>query len=111
MSGETLTVVSYNRPLTRSARKDLKKFGIVEIESINEFGHWTEIELEERPPDDILDRHELKLDREPDRIFETENGEVVEIYDDQVLVDGYEQNIPPDEAIEYAESNGWEQKN
>ena len=109
-TGETVTVVSYNRPLTRSARRALDEYGIIREEQTNEHGHWTEVDLETEPPEDVLDRHELRVEREPDAVFRTDHGERVEIFDgaDLVTVDGMEQGISPEDAREHAEQNGWD---
>lgn len=108
MPDETVTVVSYNRPLTRAARKALDAFGIVSEDAVNDFGRWTVVELNERPSDDVLDQHELRVEREPESVFKTDNGERVEIFEDGVEVDGLEQTMAPSEAVEHAEENGWE---
>lgn len=106
----TTTVVSYNRPLTRGAHRELQEYGMVSEGSVNDYGRWSVVELEREPPADLLDRHELRIEREPDARFRTDHGEIVEVFDDagMVVVDGVEQTISPDTAIEHAESQGWE---
>lgn len=103
-----VTLISYNRPLTRSARRDLADYGIISEDAVNDFGHWTEVEVEEEPPADLLARHELRVDRDPDVIYRTDTGSEVLIYTDSVIVDGTENTISPEEAKEHAEANGWE---
>lgn len=108
-TGDTVTVVSYNRPLTRGARRALDEYGVISERSVNEHGHWTEVDLETEPPEDLLDRHELRVEREPDAVYATDSGERVEIFDgaDLVTVNGMEQSISPEDAREHAEANGW----
>lgn len=107
---EPVTVVSYNRPLTRGAKADLKEYGIITEDAVQEPGRWTVVELETEPAADVLDRHELRVEREPDAVFLTHSGERVEIYDSAgtVTVDGYEQEISPEDAREHAEKVEWD---
>lgn len=106
--GEPVTVVSYNRPLTRGARKALKPSGIISEDAVNDFGRWTVVELETEPPEDVLDRHELRVEREPDAVFATDSGERVEVYPDVVEVNGMEQTISPEDAMDHADAHGWD---
>lgn len=101
-------LVSYNRPLTRSARRALKPYGIESVEDPNEFNRWTVVTVSEEPPEEILERHELRVERDPERVYATHNGERVEVYQDSVTVDGREVSMDPEGAIEHAESEGWE---
>lgn len=107
---ETVTVVSYNRPLTRGARRALDEFGIVSEDSVNEYNRWTVVQLETEPPSEVLEKHELRIEREPDTVYETDMGERVEIYTDpgEVTVGGADQTISPEDAKEHAEREGWE---
>lgn len=106
---ETVTLVSYNRPLTRSARRALEEYGIEATEHPDEANRWSVVDVDERPPDDVLEQHELRIERgEPNRRYESDHGEAVEIYDDIVLVDGRENPIDPSEAIDRAEELDWE---
>jgi hypothetical protein len=106
---DTITVVSYNRPLTRSARRDLKEYGIRSEDAVNDYGRWTVVELDREPPEDVLDRHELRLEREPDAVYATDSGERVEIFTEagEVTVNGMEQSISPEDAREHADREGW----
>lgn len=110
MSEDTVTVVSYNRPLTRGATRALDDYGIISEDSVNEHGRWTVVELETEPPEGVLDKHELRVEREPDAVYATDSGERVEIYTDagEVTVNGMEQTISPTDAREHAEAEGWE---
>ena len=110
-SEETVTVVSYNRPLTRNAAKDLKPYGIVKETKVNDYGRWTVVEVENKPDDKVLEKHELRAEIEPECVYETDHGETVEIFEDSVEVDGMVQGLTPDEAINHAESNEWEKVN
>lgn len=101
-------VVSYNRPLTREARRDLAEFGIVQETPVNELGRWTVVDLEEEPDPEILARHELRIERDPEIVYIGEGGERVEIYTDSVFVDGQSVAITPQAAREHAEAEGWE---
>ena len=109
MTDDTTTVVSYNRPLTRGAEAALKPYGIVEKESPREYNRWTVVELERRPERDVLEGYELRIEEAPDRVFESDHGETVEVYPDRVVVDGIENGISPTEAVVYAEEHGWEE--
>lgn len=104
---ETHTLVSYNRPLTRGAKAALEEYSIVEEEAVNEHGKWTVVETESKPPKELLDKHELRLEREPKAEYKANNGDTVRIYEDQVIVEGVEATIEPEQAIEHAENNGW----
>lgn len=108
----THTLVSYNRPLTRSARKALEPYNIQSVEPVEELNRWTLVTVEELPPEELREQHELRLDREPVAEYETPNGEAVAIYRDpnKVAVDGVEATLSPDEAISRAESYGWDEK-
>lgn len=107
---ETVTVVSYNRPLTRGAYRALDEYGIVEEQDPGEYNRHTVVELETEPPADVLDKWELRVEREPDAVFQTDHGERVEVYDDagEVRVDGGEQSISPEDARDHAANQGWE---
>lgn len=105
---ETHTLVSYNRPLTRGAKKALEDYGIVSKEATNEHGKWTVVETTEKPPKEFREKHELRLEREPKAKFNADNGDTVLIYEDQVIVEGVEASLEPTEAIAHAENNGWE---
>lgn len=107
------TLISYNRPLTRSARRALEEYGIVAERPVKEHGHWTEVDVEEAPPEEVLEQHELKFEdptggADPEAVYETPRDERVEIYADAVYVDGDESTIGPDEARDHAEQQGWE---
>jgi hypothetical protein len=107
------TLISYNRPLTRDARRDLQDYGIVDERSVGNWNHWTEVDVEECPPEELLEKHELRLEdptggADPEKVYETHQDERVEIYPDAVFLDGEEQSIDSDEAAELAERNGWE---
>lgn len=104
----TTTLYSYNRPLTRAARRALEPYEIVDERSINEYGRWTEVDVKEEPPAEVLEDHELAVDREPVDVFEADGGEVVAIFDDVVEIDGRETTMKPDEARRHAESEGWQ---
>jgi len=103
-----VTVVSYNRPLTRAALRALGSYGIVEERAPQEHGRWTEVDLAEEPPSDILEKHELSRDRDPRRVYESPGGERVEIYDDEVTVGGRVIDKAPSDAIDHAEEHDWE---
>lgn len=107
---DSVTVVSYNRPLTHGAAKALREYGILEERSVNDYGRWTVVELEREPPEEVLRQHELRVEREPDAVFLTDTGERVEIYRDAdlVTVAGEEQIIGPEGAVQHAETNDWE---
>ena len=112
-SSSVRTVISYNRPLTRTARRALTDYGIVEERSINEYGHWTEVDVDERPPDELLDKHELKLadptaGKELEVVYETPSGDRIEVYDDVVYRDGRECAAGPEKVKTVAEERGWE---
>ena len=102
-------LTSYNRPLTRDARKDLKEYGIEAEHSVNQHGRWTVVEVKELPPKELLDKHELRHKVNPEYVFETDMGDQVLIYESEVIVDGVETTMPPEEAVEHARKEGWEQ--
>jgi len=103
---DTTTIVSRYHPLTRGARRALQEYGIVSEETVREAGLQTVVEVESRPPEDVLDEHDLTVDEDPDDVYLADNGDRVEIYDGRgsVFVDGVEAGISPDEAREHAES-------
>lgn len=105
---DSVTVVSYNRPLTRGASRALDEFGIISEDAVNRHGRWTVVELETEPTEDVLDRHELRVERDPDAVYATDSGERVEIFADGVEVNGLEQSISPEDAHEHADRAGWE---
>jgi len=102
-----VTLVSYNRPLTHAARKALQEYGVESVTNPDELGRWSVIDVAETPPDEVLERHELQVDRDPEAVFKTSTGSKVVVYSDEVAVDGMEQTISPDDAIAHAESEGW----
>lgn len=106
---DAVTLVSYNRPLTRAARRALSEYGIIDSHDPNEHGRWTVVEVKTEPPVEVLDQHELRIERDddPDVVYETPHDEHVEIYADRVVSDGREIPIDPDEAKSRAESYDW----
>lgn len=97
---DVVTVISPFRPLTRGARDALQPFDILEERSIREAGRQTEVDVAERPPDEVLEEHELIVDEDPLEVWETESGERIEIFETAVIAEGVETTLSPEEAAE-----------
>lgn len=113
MSEDGVTLISYNRPLTHSARKALSEFTIVDERDVSELGHWTEIDVKTCPPDELLEKHELKRDdptggEDPEVVYKSPDGKRIEIYEDKVFEGDREANIGPEKAKASAEEADWE---
>jgi len=104
----TVRVESPYRPLPRQARKELKaNYEIVEWIDSDETGRNGGVILTERPSEELLERFELSVIRDPDLIYETDSDEIVEIYTNppKILTDGVEaKGLPIRQAVDIAES-------
>lgn len=113
VAGHTWTAISYNRPLTRQARRALTDCEILEERHPQEPNRWSEVDVDERPPDELLRKHELRLEdptagKEPTAVYKTPDGKRVEVFDDAVFTNGSESTASPEEARNVAEQSGWE---
>lgn len=83
-------IYSPYRPLTRGAREALKPYGPQRSLSEDETEGHGGVVLEERPPQSVLDEHELRVHEHPDEVWKNDRDETVEIYvaADTVVVDG-----------------------
>ena len=106
-SDELVRVESPYRPLPLSARKELKQnYEVVDWIDPDEGGRNGGVILTERPAEELLERFELEVIRDPDVVYHTDHDEVVEIYTgpDMVVTDGVEASgMSPQEAVEIAE--------
>jgi proliferating cell nuclear antigen len=93
-------VVSYNRPLTGEAEAALDEYGWITAEHPNEPANYTRVWVEERPPKEVLEEHELTIDEDPIETWWTDSGSLVRIYTDVVTEDGTELGITPDTALD-----------
>ena len=103
---DLVRVESPYRPLPRSARKELRQnHEIVEWIDSDETGRNGGVILTEWPSEELLEKYELTVIRDPDVVYHTDSNEIVEIYvdPDEVLVDGRDARISVQEAIELAE--------
>lgn len=106
---KTVEIRSPYRPLTRAARRALQDAVdvIEEIESDNS-GRNAGVIVDERPPEELLNQHELEVVRDPVVEYETDSGEHVEVYTDPdaVKVDGLKgSDGTAEEAVEKAEES------
>ncbi|RLM94397.1 hypothetical protein [Haloarcula sp. Atlit-7R] len=109
----TWTVISYNRPLTRQSRRALSDCEILEIRHPRELNRWSEVDVDERPAEELLKEHELRLEdptggEEPNVVYDSPDGTRVEVYDELVYTNGSKSSISPEKAQDVAERNGWE---
>jgi len=112
--GHVWTAISHNRPLTRQARQALSEYEILEERHPNEINQWSEVDVDERPPDELLEKHELHLDdptggKEPEAVYNSPGGKRIEVFDNIVYADGTKSSVSPEEAQNVAQENGWEQ--
>lgn len=100
------------RPLTRNARDALEDFNILrDVDAEDDMGRGDGVVVAELPPKDLLEKHELEIDREPDVIFEPSKIDtVVEVYTDpDAVYDGAtETTMDPIDAVEHALDNDWD---
>lgn len=107
MADDSTIVVSPNRPLTRQAEAALEEYGVIErleaqdVETdVRGVGDETVIglEVEDRPPEDVLESNELIVEEEPIEVWETDRQEI-RIYPTRVVAtrDG-EINMDPEQA-------------
>lgn len=54
--------------------------------------------LTELPSDDLVERFELDIPRDPEERWKTDRGETINIYPDRVVANGTEQNLDPADA-------------
>ena len=104
---DLVEVRSPYRPLPRAARKMLSQdFGGVKELEPDEGHRGGGYLVMERPPQDFLDRFELKVIRDPAVSYQTDGGDVVDIYadPDRVIAGGTETNLTALEAVKNAES-------
>jgi hypothetical protein len=105
---ETVEIRSPYRPLTRGARRALQDAVTVieELES-DERGRNGGVIVDERPPEDVLEDHELEVVRDPVVEYETEGGKPIEIYTDPdaVMIGPNEASMSPAAAVEKAEDS------
>jgi hypothetical protein len=116
---EQYPIRSPYRPLTRSAehalRHEIDATVIGELED-HEEGGVNGLVLDERPPHDLLEEHELEIDLPPhqaradeidsdaESVWQTDDGELVVIYPDRTTIGDREYEIPAEEATERAET-------
>jgi len=102
-TGEQLkhTIESPNRPFPLSAKQELREAAetATNEEPSNPGDPWV-AHVDEIPSDDVLDRFELSVARDPVEIWESDSDERVAIYPEKVTVDGYEVGFSPEEAKE-----------
>ena len=96
------TIQSPNRPFPLSAKQAVADAAeTVTYEEPSAPGEPWLAHADELPADDVLDRFELTVDRDPMEVWESDSNERVLIYPDHVTVDGYECTISPSEAKEH----------
>jgi len=103
---DLVRVESPFRPLPRAARKKIRaEYEVVEWVDSDETGRNGGVILTEWPSEELLEKYELTVIRDPDVVYHTDSNEIVEIYvdPDEVLVDGRDARISVEEAIENAE--------
>lgn len=107
-TSEAVEVRSPYRPLPRSARKEIADtVNVIEELDGGEMGRNDGVLVDKRPPEELLDRFELEVIREPDIVYESdEHDEGMEIYCDpeKVVFNGRESRMSPAEAVKEAES-------
>lgn len=88
-SDDGYVVRSPNRPLTRSARRALAEYEIIDDVESDTAGRNGGVITADRPPQEVLDTHELYVDEPPDEVWTTGDTRI-EIYiaADRVVVDG-----------------------
>jgi len=93
-------VISPYRPLTRSARDALAPYTILERFEPEGSGRGGGVVTRDRPPESLLDTHELTIKEPPDEVWETDHGKRIELYEtpDRVVVAGLDANIDTDTA-------------
>lgn len=100
-------VISPYRPLTRTARNDLKEYTIIDtIVSTDNMNRGNGVRVETQPPADLLEKHELQLDHPPAVVYESERGEKTFIFliPEQVTTSsGSESTHTPSEAVSMLE--------
>ncbi|WP_147441117.1 hypothetical protein [Halorubrum sp. Atlit-26R] len=95
------TIESPNRPFPLSAKQELREAAeTVTYEEPSSPGEPWLAHVDELPDDDVLDRFELSVVREPVEVWESDSDERVAIYPEKVTADGYEMGFSPEEAKE-----------
>lgn len=99
-------VRSPNRPLTRSARRALSEYEIIDDVESDSAGRNGGVVTADRPPQELLDTHELYVDEQPDEVWTTDTDTRIEIYldADRVVVDGRDTPTDIDTAQEKCRS-------
>lgn len=100
---------SPNRPMTRQAIKDIKTHCTVKkkldpIKGMRMDG----VLVDKHPPDDLLEKHELYVVRDPDITYEVANDKTVSIYTNPEQVadsNGEITTMTVQEAIKHAEES------
>lgn len=100
------------RPMTRGARKALKEYDVLrEISGNDRMNRGNGVVVAELPPEDLLEKHELEIDRDPDVVFQVPSpSSTVEIYTDpdKVLDGGVDTSMDPVDAAEHALEHDWD---
>lgn len=91
-------VVSPWRPIPLTAQLDLEDYGLVSTDRPPIEGIEGVAFLEERPPEDLLDEHDLRLVADEWELWRGPDGRIVEVDDDRVVIDGVETDADPDGA-------------
>ena len=94
---EPLTLESPFRPLPLGAKKALTK-NCEDVEFPDDNPRIALVHSNEEIPEDILSDWELSIQRDPEEVWETDHGEIVEIYDDKVVIEGQDSKMEPDSA-------------
>lgn len=100
------------RPLTRNARDALEEFNILrDVDAEDDMGRGNGVVVANLPPEDVLEKHELEIDRDPDVVFlPSKIDTTVEVYTDpEAVYDGAtETSMDPIDAVEHALDNDWD---
>jgi hypothetical protein len=86
------------RPLTRGARRDLEEYDVIGEVDADESGRGGGVVVSERPPKGLRERHELRVEEDPEDVWASDDDQTVRVYPDYVTVDGRESEMDPDEA-------------
>jgi len=116
LTPETYPIRSPYRPLPRAARQALSDaVTIVDELEGDESGRNGGVIVDERPPEDVLEKYELeidlplhkanahKIDANYESIWRSPENELVVIYPDRVEVSGREYDLDPASARQRAE--------
>ncbi|PSQ15102.1 hypothetical protein BRD00_15200 [Halobacteriales archaeon QS_8_69_26] len=105
---EEVRVVSTDRPIPLTAQMALEEYGLVRTERPEGGGPVEVAYLRRRPPDELLDEHDLRATTVHRELWRDHDDRLVEVRPETVLIDGTPTDIDPEEAREEARTEGYE---